>query len=108
MIKLLKIFLAIILLLCLLRWPYGYYSFVRLMGLIGFGILALYYFSLEKAVLGVVFVGLAILFQPLVKVVMSRSAWNAVDVVVAIFLIVLTIVEKGKPKTSASDNQQLT
>ena len=35
-----KIILSILLLVCLLDMPYGYYQFVRFMGMIGFGLLA--------------------------------------------------------------------
>lgn len=94
MTKLLKIFLAVILLLCLLHMPYGYYTFVRLMGLIGFGALAIYYASTKKGVLSLVFISLAVLFQPFVKVVLSRLTWNVIDVIVAIFLFALFFIDK--------------
>ncbi len=38
--SLLKIFLAILLLLCLADWPYGYYQFVRFVAMVGFAYLA--------------------------------------------------------------------
>jgi arginine exporter protein ArgO len=36
---------------------------------------------------------LAILFQPIAKIILSKNTWQIVDVVVAIFLIVFAIVE---------------
>ena len=35
----------------------------------------------------IVYIGLALLFQPFVKITLCRSGWNIVDVVVAVGLI---------------------
>jgi len=36
----------------------------------------------------IIYIGLAILFQPIFKVSLGRTMWNIVDVIVAIFLLV--------------------
>lgn len=84
---LIKVSLSILLLLCLLDMPYGYFQFVRFAGMLGFALLA--YFSYEQKinVEVIIFVALALLFQPFVKVALGRTAWNVVDVVVAVGLI---------------------
>lgn len=86
--KILKITLALLLLLCLAKMPYGYYQFVRFGALIGFSLLA--YNSYEKGLTNymIVYIGLALLFQPFNKIALGREIWNIVDVVVAIWLIV--------------------
>lgn len=43
----------------------------------------------------IVYVGLAILFQPLIKISLGRELWNIVDVIVGVGLIVSIFV---KPK----------
>lgn len=84
---LIKVSLSILLLLCLLDMPYGYFQFVRFAGMLGFALLA--YFSYEQKinVEVIIFVALALLFQPFVKVALGRTVWNVVDVVVAVGLI---------------------
>ena len=63
----------------------------------GFGIMAYYYYSREQNGLGTAFVALAVLFQPFLKIALGRTLWNVVDVVVAVFLIVLCFVEVNQP-----------
>ena len=90
--KTLKITLSILLVLCLLKMPYGYYQFVRFISCIVFAYLA-YQENLNKSKLVLVYVALAVLFQPFVKISLGRELWNIVDVIVAVFLIG-TIVKK--------------
>ena len=68
--------------------PYGYFQLVRFVALIGFAILA--YNSNEQGHKKeiIVFVCLAILFQPLLKISLGRQVWNIVDVVVGVGLII--------------------
>ncbi|WP_166382460.1 DUF6804 family protein [Polaribacter sp. 11A2H] len=90
-----KIPLAILLLLCLLDMPYGFYEFVRFVALIAFGILA--YQSKEKENKSelIIYASLALLFQPFFKIALGRTLWNIVDVITAIYLL-LNIVRNQK------------
>lgn len=97
--KVSKLILAVFLLVCLFRMPYGYYEVVRVFAMVGFGAMAYDYFSSGKKDLGVVFATLAVLFQPFVKFYVSRPIWQVVDVVVAILLIVLFVWDTKKTKT---------
>jgi hypothetical protein len=83
-----KILIAILLFGCVVDFPYGYYQFVRLAALLGFGYLA--YHANERGAKNEVFIylALAILFQPFFKIALGRSLWNVIDVVVGIGLIV--------------------
>ena len=81
-----KIILAIGLLLCLLHMPYGYYQLVRFIAMIGFGYLAYDANQSKRETEFIIYLGLAILFQPLIKIPLGRGLWNIVDVVVAIGL----------------------
>ncbi|MDY3536829.1 hypothetical protein PG275_02280 [Riemerella anatipestifer] len=92
----LKIFLAIILLLCLFDMPYGYYQLVRFIALICFSMLAYQYRN--NHTLLVIFISLALLFQPFIKIALGRTLWNIIDVVVAIFLLILLKVEHKDEK----------
>jgi len=86
--KAIKIILAILFFICLADLPYGYYQFVRFVALVGFAILA--YTANENASKTemIIYVCLAILFQPLLKISLGRDFWNVVDVVVGIGLLI--------------------
>ena len=88
-----KLILAALLLLCLAPMPYGYYQFIRLASMIVFAIMAYQYLEREKMPLAITFGGLALLFQPFVKIALGRTMWNVVDVVVAIGLVALWLIE---------------
>ena len=90
----LKLLLAALLLLCLAPMPYGYYQFVRIVAMIAFAILAYLYYEKKAIPLAITFGGLALLFQPFLKVALGRTMWNVVDVVVAIGLVVLWMNER--------------
>ncbi len=75
-----------LLLLCLFDMPYGYYQFVRLAAFIGFSSLAYFSNKLKNHWGVVICIGLAILFQPFLKIALGRSIWNCVDALVAIGL----------------------
>ena len=85
--KIIKILLALLLFICLADMPYGYYQLVRFVGLIGFSILAYKAYEHNKKIEMIIFVGLALLFQPFFKISIGREIWNIVDVVVGIILI---------------------
>lgn len=49
------------------------------------------YHDKNKQGLVIIFGSLALLFQPFFKVVLGRTVWNVVDVLVAIFLVGLVV-----------------
>jgi uncharacterized integral membrane protein len=85
---------AILLLLCLLPMPYGFYTIVRLAMTIISGYLAYDYYTHNKKELAVTFSIIAVLFQPFIKLALGREMWQVVDVVVAILLLILAIRKK--------------
>lgn len=92
--KIIKIILAVALFICLLDMPYGYYQFVRF---ISFGVFAYLGFKeLERTnqTTALIYFGLALLFQPFIKIALGREIWNIVDVIVGIGLLV-TLTKKG-------------
>lgn len=83
----LKIILIILFLLCLLHMPYGYYQAVRFIGMLGFALLAYYSYQQKHKTEVIIYVALALLFQPFIKVALGRTGWNIVDVIVSIYLL---------------------
>ena len=63
-----KPILAALLLLCLAPMPYGYYQLVRIVSMIAFAIMAYQYYEKEEMPIAITFGGLALLFQPFIKV----------------------------------------
>lgn len=96
---LIRLLLAALLFLCLARMPYGYYEFVRFAAMVGFGVLAYHAQQEGKGTLAVVYVCLALLFQPFFKVALGRTLWNVVDVVVGVWLLVQVFT--GRQRGSA-------
>jgi hypothetical protein len=95
---LIKGILAVLLFLCLLDMPYGYYQLVRFLALIGFAILAYKSYERQENTITIVYVGLAILFQPLLKISLGKELWNIVDVIVGIGLIGTIFMKPKKEK----------
>lgn len=91
-----KVVLAILLFLCLLDMPYGFYQFVRFVALIGFGILAYLANEQNQKSEVIIYGGLALLFQPFFKIALGREIWNIVDVIVGIGLIGSLIMNRTK------------
>lgn len=89
--KIISTILSILLLLCLFNMSYGYYELVRFIAMVGFILLAYYENSKKNDVLKIIFISLALLFQPFFKVTLGRELWNIVDLIVAGFLIFLVL-----------------
>jgi hypothetical protein len=86
--NIIKFSLAILLFICLLDMPYGYFQLVRYAALIGFLLLAFNSYQSGKEKQAIVYVCLAVLFQPFLKISLGRSLWNLVDVIVGVWLLI--------------------
>jgi len=94
--KIIKVVLAVLFFLCLLDMPYGFFQVVRFAGLVGFAILAYQANEKQNKTEMIIFVCLAILFQPFLKISLGRQMWNIIDIVVGLGLLVSIFL---KPKT---------
>lgn len=94
--KLIKIVLAILFFICVADLPYGYYQFIRFIALVGFAVLAFQAHKQNSQIQVIIYVSLALLFQPFFKVALGRELWNIVDVIVGIGLVI-SIFKKTKP-----------
>nr|WP_298657213.1 DUF6804 family protein [uncultured Flavobacterium sp.] len=75
--------------------PYGYYQFVRFLAMIGFVYLAYNANEQKNKNEMFVYIALAILFQPLIKLALGRAVWNIVDLCVGIGLILSVFYNKN-------------
>ena len=92
LVKTIRLVLALMLLLCLLDWSYGYYQLVRFLGMVGFAYLAYNDFNKNK-MWSYIWIASAILINPIVKIALGRTIWNIVDVIWAVLLIASVIYQ---------------
>ena len=85
--KIVKIGLAVLLFVCLLDMPYGYYQFVRVAATLVFVLFAIQSYNLKSNAMILIYVILAILFQPFEKIALGREVWNVMDVIVGVGLL---------------------
>lgn len=74
--------------------PYGYYQLVRYIAMAGFVVLAYLASEKQDKIEMIVYVCLAILFQPFIKIALGRQIWNIVDIVVGTGLIITIFYKK--------------
>ncbi|MBL7824482.1 MAG: hypothetical protein JNK69_13825 [Saprospiraceae bacterium] len=91
-----KLGLAILFFICLLDMPYGYFQFVRIAALLVFSLLAYHASNNENKSEMILYIALAILFQPIIKIALGRTIWNIVDVIVGAWLVYQFMNEKRK------------
>lgn len=94
--RIIKIILAGLLFLCLLEMPYGFYQLVRMVALIGFIMLAYQSYNKGYVNMSILYLGLAILFQPVIKIYLGREIWNVVDLIVGGYLVVSLFIGQNK------------
>jgi hypothetical protein len=91
-----KIVLALLLFLCLVDMPYGYYQFVRFVAMVGFSVLAYQANEKDNQAEMIIYGALALLFQPFFKIALGRELWNIIDVVVGLGLIVSIFIRNDR------------
>lgn len=92
----LKIIGAVLLFLALAKMPYGYYTFLRLSIMILSFVFAYEAFKNHRALWGWAFVGIAIIFNPIIPVYFQRSTWHVIDITAGI--IFLASIQRKKSK----------
>lgn len=94
--NLFTLFLIPLLLLCLVRMPYGYYTLIRFLVMAGGIGWAVRFFREERVDFALSAALVALLFNPIWKVALGRGVWNAIDVLLAILLVVLLYMRSKK------------
>ena len=95
--SIIKVALAILLLLCLLDMPYGYYQLIRFIAMVGFAYLAYSTKEQNNKNEAFIYIAIALLFQPFFKIALERTMWNIVDVIVSIGLVI-SVIKDSKIK----------
>lgn len=92
----LKVILSVLLVLCLLDMPYGYFQLVRFLATSSF--IYLGFNCQNNDTIKYMYFSLAVLFQPLIKIALGRTIWNIVDVIVA-GLLIMSVIKDYNSKT---------
>lgn len=85
--------LAGALLFCLCPLPYSFYTVIRLAVSVIAGCWSYTFYRNHKMPLAIISGAIVILFQPLFKIVMDRTTWNILDVLLAIVLVILVYAQ---------------
>lgn len=98
-----KAILIILFILCLFDMPYGYYQAVRFNGAVKFIILSYlsYQDKDDKNIETIIYLALALLFQPFIKIAFERTIWNVFDVLFSLGLVI-SIYLDGKSQKSTT------
>ncbi len=91
-----KIILSVLLFICLLDMPYGYYQLVRFFSFIIFSCLAMQASNNQNANLVIIYATLACLFQPFLKISLGRELWNVIDIIVGCGLLLSFFNKKNQ------------
>lgn len=83
-----KVVLSFLLFICLFDMPYGYYQFVRFLAFVIFLLLAYWAYDKRNLFETIIYICLALLFQPFLKIALGRQIWNIIDVIVGIYLVI--------------------
>ena len=102
MMKQVYLAVAVMFLLCLAPMPYGYFMLVRFVTTVAFSWLAYRYYKNNKVAATWIFGVLVLLFQPFYKIALGRTVWNVIDVIVAILMIALFVMELRNGKKDKS------
>jgi len=88
-----------ILLAALGDWPYGYYIFLRFV-VCGVSIyIAIMAYEWKRSWVSWIFGAIAILFNPIIPIHLTREIWQRIDIGCAIlFMITGSILKKGEEK----------
>jgi hypothetical protein len=85
--KIIKCTLCTFLFIAVIDLPYAYYQILRLIGMIGFAVLAYEAHKRDSKIGTLVYCSLALLFQPFYKIALGRDLWKIIDVLVGIGLL---------------------
>lgn len=85
--NLIKLILSLLFFICLFKMPYGYYELIRFIGLISFSFLAYRSYKNNNEIEVMVYIVLALLFQPFFKIALGRTLWNIVDILIGLVLL---------------------
>jgi len=83
-----------VLVIALCPLPYGFYTLIRLSTSIIAACWAVRFLEQERTALAITFGGIALLFQPVIKITLDKFTWSIIDILLAVFLVVTVIKDR--------------
>lgn len=74
-----KIAIGMLILAPILPFPYGFYTFLRIVICCSAGYIAGNFFNNNNQASGILFAGIAFLFNPIIPIYLSREVWLVLD-----------------------------
>jgi hypothetical protein len=99
-----RLIIAAFLLLGAFEMPYGYYSFLRIVVTLFCLLLTHYAYMLSKNNTMFLLLCIAILFNPLIPIYLSKDIWRIIDIATAVFLIGIPLIMKGQKDTGSTED----
>ena len=97
-----RYFVAVLLLLGAFELPYGYYTFLRIVVTLYTLVLAFYAHDQSKYNQMSLFLCIAILFNPLIPIYLSKDIWEVIDILTAVLLFTIPPLLKGGKDSRSS------
>jgi len=95
---------AVMLLVALAEWPYGYYQLLRFVTCGVAAYVAFLAYQWQKIWATWPFGFIALLFNPLIPIRLSRELWQPIDVICAILFAVIAFALQKPDKDNKGDN----
>ncbi len=95
---------AVMLLLALVPWPYGYYQLLRFVVCGTAGYVAFVAYNWKKIWAIWLFGFIAVLFNPLIPIHFSREVWRPIDAICGIIFIFIAVIIR-EPVTSSDKKE---
>ncbi len=105
--QIIRVALIILFLGCLLPMEYEYFQFIRIVGMISFGVLAFDAYSKKEKYWLIIWLLSAIAINPIIKIPLGRFYWNIVDVIWSLLLLISIFISAKKINLSVlNDNMK--
>jgi len=93
----LRIFVIILLIVSFLNLPIGYYTFLRFAVCLSSLVIAYNYYKSKNEVLFILFISIAIVFNPLKPLYFTKNSWVLIDIItIVVFFISMCALIKEK------------
>ena len=94
---------ALMLLGALAPWPYGYYQLLRFVVCVVSIYVAVMAYNWQKVWVTCLFGFIAVLFNPLISIHLSRELWKPIDLICAILFVVVGFILKNPAEEEKQD-----
>lgn len=93
-IKLSRLIASVLLFLAVANLPYGYYRFLRIAVTLIAGANAYSSYKKGDYILFIIFLGIAILFNPIIPIYLSKDIWIPIDIIAGVFFGITAFLKK--------------